>query len=65
MSAADQPYCGRPSTSRTDENVAKVLQAVHADCRQINDEIYEVTGVSRISCQCILTGDLMMKWVAA
>ena len=30
MSVGDQLHCGRPSTSRTDENVAKVHQAVLA-----------------------------------
>jgi hypothetical protein len=65
MSVEDQPQCGRPFMSRTDENVAKVLQAVHADHYQNTDEISKVTGVSWSSCQCILMGDLMMKQVVA
>jgi len=54
MPVEDQPHCGRPSASRTDENVAKVLQAVHAECCQPNDKISQITGVSWSSCQCIL-----------
>ena len=65
MSVDDQPRCGPPSTSRNDENVEKVHQAVLADCCRTNDEISEITDVSRSSCQSILMEDLMMKRVAA
>jgi hypothetical protein len=65
MSVEDQLHFGRSSTSRTDKKVGKVCQAHLADhCRTI-DEISEITGVSWISCQHILTADLMMKWVTA
>jgi hypothetical protein len=65
MSVEDQLSCGRPSTSKNDENVEKVHQAVLADRRQTIDKISEITDVSRSSCQRILTEDLMMKQVAA
>jgi hypothetical protein len=60
MSVEDQPRCGRPS-SRTDENVEKV-HAILADRLRTIDEISEITGVS---CQRILTEDLMIERVAA
>jgi len=65
MSFEDQPRCGAPSTSRHNENIEKVHQVVLADCCQTNDEISEVTDVSRSSYQHILMGDLMTKRVAA
>jgi hypothetical protein len=46
MSVEDKPRCGRPSTSRTDENVEKVHQVVLADRRRIIIEISEITAVS-------------------
>ena len=54
-----------PSTSRNDENVEKVHQAVLADCCWTNDEISEITDVSWSSCQRISMEDLMMKWAVA
>ena len=61
----DRPRCGHPSTSRTDENVEKIRQAVLADRCQTTDEISGVTGVSRSSCLRILTEDMTMKRTAA
>ena len=58
----DQPRFGRPSTSRTDENVEKVHHALLVDHLRTSDEISEITGVS---CQRILTEDLMIEGVAA
>ena len=49
MSVENQPSCGHPSTSRTDENIEKVHQAVLANRRQTIDENSEITGVSRNS----------------
>jgi hypothetical protein len=65
MSVEDQPHCGHPSTSRTDKNVAELPQAVRADYCRTNDETSDITGVSWSPCQCILTGDMTMKRVAA
>ena len=33
MSLEDQPRSGRPSTSRTDENIKKICDAIMFDCR--------------------------------
>ena len=49
MSCEDQPRSGRHSTCRNDENLDKVRNAINAD------EISEVTGLSWISCQRMLT----------
>lgn len=65
MSVEDQLRCGRPSTSRTDQNLEKVCQAVLADRHCTIDEISEIRGVSWSSCQRILTEHSMMKQAAA
>ena len=55
MSLADQPRPGRPSTSRTDENIQKIRDVIMFDrCRTI-DKLETLTGVSWSSCQQILT----------
>ena len=61
MSLEDQPRSGRPSTSRTDENIQKIRDVVMFDHRQTIDELEAVTGVSWSSCQPILTEELHMK----
>ena len=65
MSLDNQRSCAHPSMGRTDENVEKVHQAVLANRRQTIDKNSEITGVSRSSCQRILTDDLMMKQVVS
>ena len=65
MSLEDQPRSGRPSTSRTDKNIKKILDAIMFDHRQTIDELEALTGVSWSSCQRILTEELHMKRVAA
>jgi len=65
MSCEDQPRSGRPSTCQNDENLDKVRNANNADRRRTIDEISEITGLSRISCQQILTEYLNMKRVSA
>jgi len=61
MSLEDQPRSGRPSTSRTDENIKKICDAIMFDRRRTLDELEAVTGVSWSSCQQILTEELHMK----
>jgi len=39
MSVEDHPYSGRPSTSRTGENVDKIQEQVNEDRRYTTDEI--------------------------
>ena len=64
MSLEDQPRSGRPSTSRTDENIRKIRDAIMFHRRRRIDESEALTGVSWSSCQRILT-ELHMKRVAA
>ena len=64
MSVEDHPHSGRPSTSRTDENVEIIREKNNEDRRYTTDEISEDTGVSWSSCQRILTVDLNMRRVA-
>ena len=65
LSIEDQPRSGRPSSSRNDENIAKIHGKLNEDRRYTTDELSEVTGVSWSSVQCILTQDLGMRCVAA
>jgi len=50
MSPEDQPRSGRPSTSRTDENIKKTHYAMF-DRRRTIDELEALTEVSWSSCQ--------------
>jgi len=65
MSCEDQPRSGRPSTCRNDENLEKVRNAINVDRRRTIGEIYEIIGLSWISCQRMLKEDLNMKRVSA
>ena len=65
MSVENHPHSGRPSTSRSDENVEKIRQTINEDRRYTTDEVSEAMGMSWSSCQRILTVDLNMRRVAA
>jgi histone-lysine N-methyltransferase SETMAR len=65
LSIKEQPISGRHSSSRNDENIAKIREKLNEDRRYTIDELSEVTGVSWISVQRILTQDLGMRRVAA
>jgi len=56
---------GRPSTSRTDENVQKINELVREDRRRTIEELEELSGISWSSVQRILSEDLCMSRVAA
>jgi len=62
MSLEDQPRSGRPSTSRTDENIQKIRDAILFDHRRTIDELEALTGVSWSSCQRILTEERPEMW---
>ena len=51
MSCEDQPRSGRPSTSRNDENIRKIRDAIMFDLRRTIDELEALTGVSWSSGQ--------------
>ena len=76
MSLEDQPRSGRPSTSRTDENIQKIRDAIMFDRQKVRDaimfdhhqtidELEALAGVSWSSCQRILTEEPHMKRVAS
>jgi hypothetical protein len=65
LSVADQPQSGRPSTSRTDENIMIIHELILEDCHRIIDDLVDLYGVSWSSCQRILSEELQMNRVAA
>nr|CAI5823570.1 unnamed protein product [Callosobruchus analis] len=65
MSIEDQYRSGRPSTSRTDENVKTINALVREDRRRTIDQLCEMSGISWSSVQRILSEDLHMRRVAA
>jgi len=65
LSLADQPCPGRPSTSRTDENIARIRKLILKDRHRTIDDLVDLSGVSWSSCQWILSEELQMKRVAA
>ena len=65
LSLAYQPRSGRTSTSRTDENMARIRELIFADCRRRIDDLVDLSGVSWSSCQLISSEELQMKRVAA
>jgi hypothetical protein len=44
MSVDDIEHSGRPSTSTTLENIAKVREAILADLRRTIHDVYEIVG---------------------
>jgi [histone H3]-lysine36 N-dimethyltransferase SETMAR len=62
---ASDARTGRPTTSKSDENIAKVKAAVYSDRRITIREIAEDTGISFGSVQSILTENLGMRRVSA
>lgn len=65
MSIEDIERPGRPSTSRTDENVEIICALVYEDRRRTIDELAEISGLSWSSVQRILAEDLQMRRIAA
>ena len=65
LSLADQPRSGRPSTSRMDENIARIRELILEDRRRTIDDLVDLFGVSWSSCQRILSEELQMKRAAA
>jgi len=58
LSLADQPCSGRPSTSRTDENIARIRELILEDRCSTIDDLVDLSGVSWSSCQRILSEEL-------
>src|SRR5215469_6115345 len=60
MSLEDQPRSGHPLTSRTDEDIQKIRDAIMFDRRRTIDELEALTGVSWSSCPRILSDCVML-----
>ena len=64
-SVDDNMRSGRPTTSKTDDHVARVQEVIQANRRLTIHELSVEVGVSYGTCQAILTQDLNMRHVAA
>jgi len=64
-SVDDDPRSGRPSTSKTDGNVAKVREVIHTNRRLTVREVAEEVSISKTVCHEILTENLVMHRIAA
>jgi hypothetical protein len=61
----DADLSGRPSTSKTTENVEEIRELIHEDHRQIIHDLTDIVGISHGVCQEILTENLNMRFIAA
>jgi transposase len=64
VSVEDDKRSGRPSTSKTTENVEKIRELVHEDRRRTIHELADTVGISYGVCQEILTENLNMCHIA-
>jgi len=64
-SVTDEERSGRPATSRTEENMAKVRQIVGENRRLTVRSIAEQVNIGRQTVRKILTEDLSMRKVCA
>jgi len=64
MSVDDNERSGRPSTSTTPENIAKVREAILADCRQTIHNVCEMVGMSHGIVQRILADNLNTRRIS-
>ena len=64
-SVTDEERSGRPATSRTEENIAKVLQIVRENHRLTVRSIAQQVNIDRETVRKILTEDLDMRKVCA
>jgi len=64
-SVDDDPCSGRPSTSKTDDNVAKVREVIRSNRRLTVREVAEEVSISKTVCHEILTENLGMHRMAA
>jgi len=64
-SVDDDPRSGRPSTSKSDDNVAKVREVIHSNRHLTVREVAEEVSISKTVCHEILTENLGMHRIAA
>jgi hypothetical protein len=63
VSAEDDDHSGQQRTSKTTENVEKILKLIHEDHGQTIHELADTVGISYGVCQ-ILTENLNMRHIA-
>jgi hypothetical protein len=63
MSVEDDEHSGRPSTSKTTQNVEKIWEFIHEDCHQTIHELADTVGISYGVSQ-TLTENLNMHRIA-
>jgi hypothetical protein len=51
VSSEDDECSGRPSTSKMTENVEKIQEVIHEDCRQTIHKLTDTNGMSHGVCQ--------------
>jgi len=64
-SVDDDPHSGRPSTSKTDDNVAKVIEVIRPNRCLTVQEVVEEVSISKTVCHEILTENLGRHCIAA
>jgi transposase len=64
VSLEDDERLGRPSTSKTTENVEKIGELIHEDRRRTTHEIADTFGISYGVCQDIFKENLNMHLIA-
>jgi hypothetical protein len=64
VSVEDDEHSGRPSNSKTIENVEKIRELIHKDRRQTILELADTVGISYGVCHEILTENLNMRHIA-
>jgi hypothetical protein len=58
VSVEDDKRSGWPSTSKTTENVDKIWELIHEDCRRTIHELADAVGISYGVCHETLTENL-------
>ncbi|GFU59023.1 FLJ37770-like protein [Trichonephila clavipes] len=61
----DEPRSGRPTTVRTEENVDRVCEVLHTDCRLSIQQIADTLHMSTFAVHGIVAEDLQMRKVCA
>jgi hypothetical protein len=65
VSVEDDDHSGRPSTSKTTENVEKIRELIHEERRRTIHELADAGGISFGICQEIITENLNMRRISA
>jgi hypothetical protein len=61
VSVEDGKYSGRPSTSKTTENIETIRELINKDRRRTSHELADTVGISYGVCKEILTENLNMS----